>query len=78
MPSLYRNADHFIMVGRNYGNDTVKHAVAALSFNKKLGVWITGQPVPIDGDFVDALMIVRALNTELKARRRKERRRKEN
>ena len=61
----------FILVDKNHG-DKGTYEVVAIAYIPKFKVTLTGRPVAIGGDFVDAVRIVTALNTQLKARQRKE------
>jgi hypothetical protein len=78
MPSLFDRAGRhetkeFILVDANrFGNDE-PYKVVAVFYVPKFKVTMTGRPVPIGGDFVDAVRIVTALNAQLKTRQRKNR-----
>jgi hypothetical protein len=76
MPSLFDRAGHnetkeFILVDASRFGDNEPYRVVAVFYVPKFKVTMTGRPVPIGGDFVDAVRIVTALNAQLKARQRK-------
>jgi hypothetical protein len=79
MLSFSSKTEKFILIDHTDRKDE-QYSVACLQKLplRRAGIsfLMTGRPVPVGGDFVTALQICRALNTELRCQRR--RRRKEN
>ena len=64
----------FILVDTNRSDHADMYKVVAVFYVPKFKVTMTGRPVTIGGDFLDACRIVTALNVQLKSRLRKAKR----